>query len=357
MTMADLDTDLIANLKMAKTKKMNFVFIPRGGSDGKLILSKKKIPDKEIAEAKKDIGGGAPIKGKCIGEFGAMMFQVLKAPPATMQAALKKVIKLNSGLNVVPNVMTAADAEADEEEEGKAPAAKVAAGATPAGAAAKGVVPAVPPAAGAAAAAAGTKPGGDPKVRAWQEKLKQLGFDPGVLDGIMGKNTQGAIKKFQTAHNLKPSGVVDAQTQAALDAGGAAPAAPPSSGGAPGAPPESTVGGKAPAGKAPPGKTPEGKETLDYGPWIKAREHAVKELRALAAKVAGTKHPDAGAVLKEIDAIIKKLPLKPAPQDIDGLKKLIESDDALAAAEESPKHFHHLEIKKPLLDGLGAIKK
>ena len=43
MTMADLDADLIAGLKLAKGgKKMFFAFIPKG-SDGKLIVSKKKI--------------------------------------------------------------------------------------------------------------------------------------------------------------------------------------------------------------------------------------------------------------------------------------------------------------------------
>ncbi len=347
--MADLDAELVTALKMAKSKKMNFVFVPRGGSDGKLILSKAKIPDKEIAEVRKEIGGGTPIKGKCIGEFGNMLFQVLKPPPPTMPAALKKVIKLNAGLTVIPNVMTAADAEAEEEDAKAAHKDAAAASATPS-AAAKGAAAGAPPAAGAAAAA-GAKAGGDPKVRALQEKLKALGCDPGKIDGLMGPNTQGGIKKFQKLHNLPQTGVVDAATQAALDAAGAPGGGAP----APGAP--APGAGAPPAGKAPPGKAPPGKEAsdeIDLSAWQAARAHAIKELRALAAKIAATKHPDAGPVLKEIDAIMKKLPEKLAPQDVESTRVYIETSPDWAALKECPKHFHDMDLQPELL---AALKK
>ena len=63
--MAAEDPELALALKAAKGKKMYFAFIPKGAGDGKLIVSKKKIPPKLIAEARKEIGGGTPVTGRC----------------------------------------------------------------------------------------------------------------------------------------------------------------------------------------------------------------------------------------------------------------------------------------------------
>src|SRR5438067_3748436 len=121
MTMADVDADLVTALKMAKGKKMFFAFVPKG-SDGKLIVSKAKIPPKQIAEAKKEIGGGNAVTGKCFGPINNMVFQVAKVAPPTMEAALKKVAKRDSGLAVIPQVQIAGDADSDEEDTGAAAA-------------------------------------------------------------------------------------------------------------------------------------------------------------------------------------------------------------------------------------------
>jgi membrane-bound lytic murein transglycosylase B len=45
-----------------------------------------------------------------------------------------------------------------------------------------------------------------------QEALKQKGDDPGPADGIMGKQTRAALKKFQKTNGLKATGTVDDQT-------------------------------------------------------------------------------------------------------------------------------------------------
>src|SRR5438128_1960826 len=89
------DADLVAALKMAKGgKKMFFAFVPKGGSDGQLIVSKMKIPPKQVADTKKQIGGGSPVTGKCFaGDGGVMVFQVAKAAPPAMVGAVKKVVK------------------------------------------------------------------------------------------------------------------------------------------------------------------------------------------------------------------------------------------------------------------------
>ena len=54
------------------------------------------------------------------------------------------------------------------------------------------------------------------KVKDIQQALKDLGFDPGPIDGIRGRKTIKAIKEFQTANNLVSDGLVGTQTSAFL---------------------------------------------------------------------------------------------------------------------------------------------
>jgi len=65
-----------------------------------------------------------------------------------------------------------------------------------------------------------------PDVKALQQKLKDLGFDPNGVDGNFGAGTKNAVIAFQQSKGLQTDGVVGPGTQAALDAtaitGGAA---------------------------------------------------------------------------------------------------------------------------------------
>jgi len=45
-----------------------------------------------------------------------------------------------------------------------------------------------------------------------QTALKNAGFDPGALDGRMGRKTSKAVKEFQAANNLYADGKVGKQT-------------------------------------------------------------------------------------------------------------------------------------------------
>lgn len=56
-------------------------------------------------------------------------------------------------------------------------------------------------------------------VRKLQERLHELGYDCGAVDGKFGDNTRRAVIAFQGAHGLKTDGVVGSQTWAELDAG------------------------------------------------------------------------------------------------------------------------------------------
>jgi putative peptidoglycan binding protein/LysM domain-containing protein len=49
-----------------------------------------------------------------------------------------------------------------------------------------------------------------------QARLKNLGFDPGKIDGIVGPKTKAAIGAFQLLHGLQVSSTLDAATRSRL---------------------------------------------------------------------------------------------------------------------------------------------
>ncbi|MBI3315576.1 MAG: peptidoglycan-binding protein [Candidatus Omnitrophica bacterium] len=55
-------------------------------------------------------------------------------------------------------------------------------------------------------------------VRELQNSLVRAGFDPGAVDGKIGKKTKKAVKDFQKKNSLKADGVVGEKTWALLKA-------------------------------------------------------------------------------------------------------------------------------------------
>lgn len=53
---------------------------------------------------------------------------------------------------------------------------------------------------------------GKAQVRQAQEALKAQGHDPGPIDGMMGRQTQDAIRAYQRSQNLTETGRLDAET-------------------------------------------------------------------------------------------------------------------------------------------------
>lgn len=49
-------------------------------------------------------------------------------------------------------------------------------------------------------------------IKSLQRELKRAGYDPGIVDGKMGPATQRALKRFQEAHGLLPTGAPDIPT-------------------------------------------------------------------------------------------------------------------------------------------------
>ena len=58
-----------------------------------------------------------------------------------------------------------------------------------------------------------------------QKALKEMGHDPGPVDGVMGAQTGAALKAYQKKHGLEVTGQLDAATAAKL--GGGEPAKAP----------------------------------------------------------------------------------------------------------------------------------
>ena len=75
---------------------------------------------------------------------------------------------------------------------------------------------------GSTAARPGT---GSLTIREVQLALKRAGFDPGTIDGKMGRRTREALRAFQQAQGLSPDGRIGPQTLVKLKAYMAAPTA------------------------------------------------------------------------------------------------------------------------------------
>ena len=101
------DAELARALKQAHLRKLFFAFIPKG-TEGKLIVSASKIQPKEIEKAQKELSGGIPVQGTLFGPITGMVFQVANPPPAVLAAMLQKVVKRDTGLNIVVEFRLAA---------------------------------------------------------------------------------------------------------------------------------------------------------------------------------------------------------------------------------------------------------
>ncbi len=61
-----------------------------------------------------------------------------------------------------------------------------------------------------------TPPPSDPATRQIQGVLQERGYDPGPLDGVLGKKTREALRRFQKDHHLAVTGEITADTKDAL---------------------------------------------------------------------------------------------------------------------------------------------
>lgn len=97
-----IDEALSSGLKQAKTKRMYFALVVKGGSDGALLICKTKVPPADITAAKKRCGGSAVIQGACFGEGGKLIFEVAQPASASVAQVVKTVAKRDGGQGIVP---------------------------------------------------------------------------------------------------------------------------------------------------------------------------------------------------------------------------------------------------------------
>ena len=57
----------------------------------------------------------------------------------------------------------------------------------------------------------------DTRVKAIQQKLSELGYQPGVADGIWGKNSEAALNQFLSSKGLTFDGTIDTNELELLD--------------------------------------------------------------------------------------------------------------------------------------------
>lgn len=113
--MPDVDTRLATALKQAKTAAMRFAFVAKGSGEGRLMLVKKPpVPPKEIAEAKKELGGGQVFQGRCRWENDQYVFELAKEPPGTLANTIRTIIHKEIGQLFKVTCKAAADLAAEE---------------------------------------------------------------------------------------------------------------------------------------------------------------------------------------------------------------------------------------------------
>jgi hypothetical protein len=92
-----VDADLNANLKLALKAKEDgplfFALLVKGAGEGRLIVSKRKVPEKQIAEARKAVGSSTLVKGVCFGQDGQLVLETAKAPAPSWVVTVKKQAK------------------------------------------------------------------------------------------------------------------------------------------------------------------------------------------------------------------------------------------------------------------------
>jgi hypothetical protein len=111
--MPDLDAELAANLKAAKSSTMFFAVIAKGTSDGALLLSRSAVPANRIAEAKKNCGGNTLFKGRCYGEDGTLIFEMANEPPTTLAAQIRGLAQRTAGISLTVATRCKSDLQDD----------------------------------------------------------------------------------------------------------------------------------------------------------------------------------------------------------------------------------------------------
>jgi hypothetical protein len=377
---AELDTELVNGLKSAKSKRAYFALVLKGSSDGALIISKTKVPATAIAEAKKQSGGSAVLKGFCQYEDGKYVFETAKAAPATAAQAVKAIAKRDAGMVVNAEFRVGTDAELLADEAGSSTTSPQAAQPKQDGAAVMKRVNAMT--ADIMAALGGPN----------KDRVKAI--FAAIRDQLVSKDFAGATKNIdeleplvkpvkaaasqpQTgAELMKRLNAMTAEIKTALAGPNKARIQPlfvMASGqiknqelaaAATSLDELEILVRKSPAD----GPVQKGAEPTQKGDpalaaalqaWITVRTDAVGQLAKLVAAFKTSNHPKAATGIALLEAVINKnLTQRPAtPQQVDELVRYLNTDDIFTDMETPNPFGFTVRIRQPLLDALGELKK
>ena len=110
----ELKTALRNALKATDAKPHYFALVLKG-SEGLLVVDKRKIAPPMIDAAKKKVGSNTVVRGICFGEDGSTVFQTLK-PAGNVAATIKKAAQSQAGLSIKPELRVGAADDGDEDE-------------------------------------------------------------------------------------------------------------------------------------------------------------------------------------------------------------------------------------------------
>jgi hypothetical protein len=102
----ELDKALADGLNRAKTAKADsphfFVLVLKGGTEGALLVDRKKIAPALIADAKKRSGGSAVVTGFCYFDRDAseMVFETKKVPAPAWAQVVRKIAQQDAGVSI-----------------------------------------------------------------------------------------------------------------------------------------------------------------------------------------------------------------------------------------------------------------
>ena len=316
-----LDRSLADNLKRATHAPADhpyfFALVVKGGTDGQLIVSKGRVSEKQVAEAKKETGGSAVVKGVCFGEDGTLVFETPKLPAPAWTPLVKRLAKEGAGLALKAVFRQGRDPDRIPDESPDAPDAKD----------------------GAAAWQA--------RVDAVTARVKAAATakNPRARDMVLGISQAGAFFR-----GGKPADA-DAQLKEveALLAAATPPAPPPPAAAARPATPPPASPSQVPPAPPPPAAAP----ASEWKAKLAAATPALKA--ALATK--GPAAADVAKLFAQANALAK-----PGGDMAQALAKLGECHDLVRSATPpqaptaAPKPAAGSEVTKRLSDLVGAIK-
>jgi hypothetical protein len=372
---AELDKELVDGLKAAKSKRACFALVLKGSNDGALIVSKTKVAPTAIAEAKKQSGGSAVVKGFCQYEDGKYIFETAKEAPATAAQAVKIIAKRDAGLALKAEFRVSTDPE-------------LLAGEGDAAATAPPKAPPAPPQDGAAVMKRVNAMTADIiSALAGPNKDRVRSLFAAVNAQLQSKDFAAAAKTLDELEQLTkqgtpavatpPNGAELTRRLNAMTAEIKTALAGPNK-----ARVQSlyvAVSGQiknlefAAAAKGldelqqlvEQGKTgapsEKGGAELDAAlqTWTAARAAAVGQLAKLVSAFKTSSHPKAAAGIALLDAVIKKnLTQRPATrQQVDELVRYVETDEIFTDVETPNPFGFTVSVREPLLNALNELKK